>query len=147
MTNLRFPQFMAACVVIAGAFAVSPGCASNSPDAKATVNSMGNFGLEMAKVKDSIDPTVQALETVVASQPSNIKANADAYGKSVAALDKQANVVCKRAEDEVPWATRSSGWEPPKVSPPSRAELTAAYAKIKADTAAAKDSSYPSSRR
>jgi len=145
MTSLRFPQFMAASVVIAGAFAVSPGCASSGPDAEATVNSMGNFGLEMAKVKDSIDPTVKALETVVASQPSDIKANVDAYGKSVAALDKQANVVRKRAEE-----MRSQGdaffkdWEPPRgVTPERRAELTAAYAKIKADTAAAKDEFVP----
>lgn len=145
MKRLRFSQFTAACVVLAGALGVSPGCASSGPNAEATVNSMGNFGLEMAKVKDTIDPAIHALEKVVASQPSEIKANADAYAKAVAALDKQANVVRKRAEE-----MRSQGdaffkeWEPPEsVTPERRAELTSAYAKIKSDTAAAKDEFVP----
>ena len=145
MIPLRFPQFMAACVVIAGAFAVAPGCASSGPDAESTVNSMGTFGLEMAKVKDSIDPALGALETVVASQPSEIRSHVDAYGKAVAALDKQANVVRKRAEE-----MRSQGdaffkdWAPPQsVTPERRAELNTAYAKIKTDTAAAKEEFVP----
>jgi len=145
MINLRFPQFMATCVVIAGSFAVAPGCASNSPDAKSTVDSMGKFGLEMAKVKDAIDPALAALETVVASQPSDIKAHVDAYGKSVANLDQQANVVRKRAEEMKSQGDRFfKEWEPPKnVTPERRAELTAAYAKIKADMAAAKEDFVP----
>jgi len=127
------------CVVLAGAFAVSPGCAS-SPDAKETVDSMGNFGLQVAKVKDSINGALKSLETVVGSQPSEINANVSAFGKAVTALDKQSKVVKDRAEE-----MRAKGdeffkeWEAPEnVSPERRAELTASYAKIKEDMASAK---------
>ena len=144
MMCLRFPRLVATCIVLAGAFVVSPGCAS-SPDAKETVDSMGKFGLEVAKVKDSIDHSLKSLETVVASQPADINANVSAYGKSVAALDKQAKVVRERAEE-----MRSKGdeffkeWEPPKnVTPERRAELTASFAKIKEDMTAAKQGFTP----
>lgn len=144
MTNLRFPQFIATCVVVAGAFAVATGCAS-SPDAKSTVSSMGSFGIEVAKVKDAIDGSLKALETVVASQPADISANVDTYSKSVNALDAQAKVVKARAEE-----MKSKGdeffkeWEPPKnVTKERRAEFTAAFGKIKTDMAAAKDEFVP----
>lgn len=144
MTNLRFPQFIATCVVVAGAFALSPGCAS-SADAKSTVSSMGSFGLEVAKVKDSIDGSLKALETVVASQPADINANVDAYSKAVNGLGAQAQVVKNRAEE-----MKSKGdeffkeWEPPKsVSKERRAEFTSAFARIKTDMTAAKDEFVP----
>jgi hypothetical protein len=96
---------------------------------------MGTFGLEVAKVKDSIDTTVKALESVVGSQPADITANLDAFAKTVAALDGQAEIVRSHAEQ-----MRSKGdeffkeWEDPEsVSPEHRAELTAAYATIKTD--------------
>ena len=143
--NLHFFHSMAVCVVAAGAFAVFPGCASSPPDAGAAVTSMDAFGVEVAKVKDSIDGAVQALEAVVATEPSDIRANFDAYKKSVAALDRQASVVRKRAEE-----MRAKGdeffkeWEPPKnVTPERRAELTASYAKIKEATTLAKDQFVP----
>jgi len=144
MMCLRSSRLMALGLVLAGAFAVSPGCAS-SPDAKETVDSMGSFGLEVAKVKDSIDHSLKALETVVASDPSAINVNVSAYGKSVGALDKQSRVVRGRAEE-----MRAKGdeffkeWEAPEhVSPERRAELTASYAKIKEDMASAKEGFVP----
>ncbi len=142
--TVRFFHSMAACIVVAGAFAVSPGCASNA-DARATVDNMGTFGVDIAKVKTSIDGTVKALEAVVATQPSDIKANFDAYASSVKALDKQANVVRKRADE-----MKATGdeffkeWEAPaSVSPERRADLTASYAKIKEDMAQAKEEFTP----
>jgi hypothetical protein len=144
MMRLRFPHFVAMFVVVAGAFAVSPGCAS-SPDAGSTVHSMGEFGLEVAKVKDSIDRTVASLETVVASQPADIVTNVEAYGKTVKSLDGQAKVVRGRAEE-----MKAKGdeffkeWEAPaNVTPERRAELTQSYGKIKTDMAAAKEEFTP----
>ena len=143
MMCLRLPRLMAMCVVVAGAFAVTPGCASG-PDAKDTVDSMGSFGQQVAKVKDSIDNAVKALETVVGSQPSDINANVAAYSKAVAALDKQSKVVRDRA---VEMKSRGDAffkdWEDESVSPERRAELTASYAKIKTDMAAAKEGFVP----
>lgn len=80
--TLHFFRSLVVCIVAAAMFALSPGCKS-SPDAKATVNSMSTFGVEIATVKDSIDGTVKALEAVVGTQPSDLKANFDAYAKSV----------------------------------------------------------------
>jgi len=144
MKRRRLAPLVAMCVAFAGALAVSPGCAS-SPDAKTTVDSMGSFGLEVAKVKDSIDGTIKALETVVGSQPGEINANVGAYSKAVAALDRQAKVVKDRADE-----MRSKGdtffkeWEPPEnVSPERRAQLTNSYAKIKTDMVAAKEQFTP----
>lgn len=135
---------MVVCIVAAAMFALSPGCKS-SPDAKATVNSMSTFGVEIATVKDSIDGTVKALEAVVGTQPSDLKANFDAYAKSVTALDQQANVVREHAAkmkalgDEFfkEWEAEAS------VSPARRTELTASYAKIKEDMALAKEEFTP----
>ena len=141
--SLRFFRSMALCVVAAGAFTALSGCAS-SPDAGATVASMNTFGVELAKVKDSIDDTVKALEAVVGTEASDIRVNFEAYTKSVAALDRQAQVVRKRAGE-----MRTMGdeffkeWEPEDVSPERRAELTASYAKIQEDTTLAKEQFTP----
>lgn len=141
--SLRFFRSMALCVVAAGAFTVFSGCAS-SPDAEATVASMNTFGVELAKVKDSIDDAVKALEAVVGTEASDIRVNFDAYTKSVAALDRQAQVVRKRAEE-----MRTMGdeffkeWEPENVSPERRTELTASYASIQEDTTLAKEQFTP----
>jgi hypothetical protein len=143
MMHSHFVRVVAACAV-AGAFALAFGCAS-SPDAKATVASMDSFGIEIAKVKDSIDGSVKALEVVVGSEAGNIKANVDAYGKAVGALDKQAKVVHERAgEMKSMGDTFFKKWEAPKsVSPERRAELTASYAKIKEDMNLAKEQFTP----
>lgn len=143
MKRNRHSLFVAMCVVVAGAFAVAAGCAS-SPDAKTTVDSMGKFGLEVAKVKDSIDSSLAALETVVGSQPSEINASVAAYSKAVGGLEGQAKVVKDRAQE-----MKSKGdeffkdWEPEDVSPERHQQLTASYAKIKASMAAAKEQFTP----
>jgi len=135
---------MAACAVFAAASTFAAGCAS-SPDAKGTVDSMGSFGLEVAKVKDSIDSTVKALESVVQSQPAEINTRVDAFSKAVFALNGQAEVVRSHAQE-----MRTKGdeffkeWEEPEdMSPERRAELTAAYGTIKTDMTAAKDAFTP----
>lgn len=141
--NLHFFRSMSICVVAAGAFAVSSGC-SSSPDAKATVDSMGTFGVEVARVNDSIDHTVKALEAVVGAQAGDIRVNFDAYSKSLAGLDHQAKVVRKHAEEMKAMGDEFfKEWEPENVSPERRAELTAAYAKIKQDMTLAKDQFTP----
>jgi hypothetical protein len=143
MMCLRFARLLATCVIIAGAFAVSPGCAG--PDTKETVDSMSNFGLEVAKVKDSIDNAIKTLENVLASQPADINANVSAYSNNVAALDAQANVVREHAE-----AMKSKGdeffedWEAPEsMTPERKAQLTASYGKIKENMVAAKEGFVP----
>lgn len=125
-------------VVAAGACAVL--CACASADAGETVASMGDFGVEVAQVKDSIDDAVEALEAVVGTEASEIRDNFAAYQRSVAALDEQAAVVRERADE-----MRARGdeffeeWEPEDVSPERRAELAASYAKIEEDMVLAKE--------
>jgi hypothetical protein len=144
MTCLRFRHFATTCVVLAGAVAVSSGCKSG-PDTAATVDSMNTFALEVAKAKDSIDSTVTALGTVVGSQPSDIKANADAYAKSVAALDEHAKVVRGRSDEmKAKGDEFFKDWKAPEsVSPERRAEMTACFGKIKTDMAAAREEFTP----
>jgi hypothetical protein len=144
MTCLPIRRLAATCVVLAGAYAVSPGC-SSGPDTKSTVDSMNTFALEVAKAKDTIDSTVTALGTVVASQPDAIKANADAYAKAVAALDEQAKVVRGRSDEmKAKGDEFFKDWEAPAtVTPERRAELTACYGKIKTDMAAAREEFAP----
>jgi hypothetical protein len=144
MMYLRFSRLMVLCVVITGAFTVSPGC-SSTPTAKETVDSMGGFGVEVAKVKDSIDHAIHALETVVGSQPSDINPNLVVYSNTVAALESQAEVVRGHAEE-----MKATGdeffeeWETPEnMTPERRAELTAAYAKIKENMVSAKEGFTP----
>lgn len=135
---------MTMCIVAAGAFGLSTGCAS-SPDAKETVGSMSSFGVETARVKDSIDGAIRALEAVVGTEPGDIQANFAAYSKSVATLDKQAAVVRKRADEMKKMGDEFfKEWEAPKsVSPERRAELTASYGKIKEEMARAKEGFTP----
>lgn len=141
--NLRFLRSVAICVVTTGAFTLSSGC-SSSPDAQETVDSMNAFGVEVARAKDSIDHSLKALEDVVGTEAGDIQANFDAYTKSVAALNKQSNVVRKRAEEMKAMGDGFfKDWEPEDVTPERRAELTASYAKIKADMARAKEQFTP----
>jgi hypothetical protein len=137
--NLSFVRSMAIGIAAAGAFTVSSGCAS-SPDAKETVDSMNTFGVEVARVKDSIDHTLKALEDVAGSGTGDIQGNFDAYTKSVAALDKQRNVVRKRAEEMQAMGDQFfEEWEPEDVSAERRAELKASYAKIEGDMTVAQE--------
>jgi hypothetical protein len=131
-------------VVLAAALVVASGC-SSTPTAKETVDSMSAFGNDIAKAKDSIDHTLKALETLVSTQPSDIKANFDAYSKAVADLDEQAKVV--RADAETMKAKGDAyftEWEGnTSISPDRRTELTSSYAKIKDDMALAKEEFLP----
>lgn len=140
----RFARTMALCIAAAGVLTASSGCASG-PDAKATAGSMQSFGVETAKVKDSIDGALATLEGLVGAQPTEIKGSFDAYSKSVRALDKQASVVRERAQ-----AMKEMGnqffeeWEESaSVRPERRAELTESYAKIKENMAMAKEEFSP----
>jgi hypothetical protein len=142
--TLHLFRSIALCIVAAVVFAIVPGC-SSTPDAEETVGSMNAFGVEVAKVKDSIDGTIRALEEFAGTKPDEIQANFAAYSKSVAALDKQANVVRKRADE-----MKSKGdaffkeWEAPKdMTPERKTELTASYAKIKESMLTAKEQFTP----
>ena len=117
--SLPFFRSVVLCLAAAGACAVVPGC-SSSPDAKETVGSMNEFGVEIAKVKDSIDASLQA-------------------------LDKQANLVRGRAEE-----MKSKGddffadWDDDAhVTPERREELKASYARIKEEMVLAKEEFTP----
>jgi hypothetical protein len=144
MKRSTFFRSVASCLAAAAMLAVVSGC-SSTPTAKATVDSMSAFGNETAKVKDSIDSAINALETLVGTQASDIKANFDAYSKAVAALDEQAKVVRTNAmKMQANGDAYFKAWETSKnVNPDRRAELTAAYAKIKEDMALAKDGFVP----
>jgi hypothetical protein len=139
MKCFLFIPALSVCVATA-ILAVSTGCAS-SPDAKTTVDNMGNFGTETAKAKDSIDATLGALNALVATKATDLKVPFETYSKSVAALDEQAALIRERADemkakgDEffAEWETDTST----DVSPERRAELSAAYGKIKEDMAEA----------
>jgi len=142
--NSHLFRSMAFCAVAACAFAATSGCAT-SADVRATEASMDAFGVEIATVKDSIDGAVHSLETLVGAQASEIRANFDAYTKSLQALDRQARVVRKRAEE-----MKANGdaffkdWEQPEsVTPERRAHLTAAYAGIMGEMSAAKEGFAP----
>src|SRR5947209_7911144 len=91
-TNL---QSIAMRVVVVAAIAACYGC---GPTAKTTVESMTVFGNETAKAKDSIDNSVRSLDTLVNSQPADLKNNFDAYSKAVADLDDQSKVVKGNAD-------------------------------------------------
>jgi hypothetical protein len=138
--NRHFFLSTVACVVAAGAFGVSSGC-SSTPEAGETVASMDTFGVEVAKVKDSIDETVKALEAVAGTQASEIQVAFAAYSKSLAALDKQASKVRQRADEMKAMGDEFfKEWESSEdMSPERRAELNASYAKIKADMTLAKE--------
>lgn len=132
-------------VVAVAALALSYGCASSGPNAKETVESMSAFGNETAKAKETVNQAVKSLETLTSSQAADIRNNFDAYSKAVTALDGQANLVKLNADK-----MKANGdlffkdWEGSDTVPPQRrAELSASYARIKEDMAAAKESFAP----
>jgi hypothetical protein len=136
---------MSACALaFAGALALSTGC-SSSPDTKGTVDSMSAFGVEFAKVKDSIDDAVKSLERVVNTQPSELKPNFEVYRKSVKELEDQSQVVKARADEMKAKGDQFfKDWESSKtVSPERRSELAASYGKIKEDAVVARDAFTP----
>ena len=145
MSHFRVVGSMTLRVVIAAGLFVACGCASSGADAGDTVASMSAFGNSTAKAKDSIDAAVKALETLTSSQAGDIKANLDAFSKTVAALEGQAATVRANADE-----MRATGneffksWEgSANVTPERRAQLTASYERIKQQMAAAKDAFTP----
>jgi hypothetical protein len=134
---------------IAAAVAGLAAC-SSAPDASATVDSMGSFGVATAKAKDSIDDTIKALETLVATAPADLKARLESYSKCLAALDEQAKVVRGHADE-----MKASGdaffkeWESgaseasASVNPERRTQLSASYSRIKDDMTLARDEFTP----
>lgn len=142
--NSSFLRSAALCVLACGSFAAFSGCAS-SPDAESTVESMGSFGVEVAKIKDSIDGTIKTLEAVMGTQPGDLHKNFDAYSKAVKSLDKQADHVRHLANEmKVKGDEFFKDWEGSEhVSPDRRTQLAGAYGKIKQDMAAAKDEFAP----
>jgi hypothetical protein len=134
----------AAALALATAALLSLSCASN-PDATATVDAMGKFGVEMAKGKDAIDDTLRKLDALTASTGEGVKGRLQEYSKSCDALDKQATVVREHADK-----MKSEGdayfkeWEGNKnYSSERHTELMSSYAKIKDDMAAARDQFKP----
>jgi hypothetical protein len=125
---------------VVAALALSYGCASG-PNARDTVDSMSAFGNETAKVKDTINQAVKSLETLTSSQAGDIRNNLDAYSKSVAELDGQANRVRDTAEKmKANGDAYFKDWEGSETITPERhAELSAAYARIKDDMAVAEE--------
>jgi predicted nucleic acid-binding Zn-ribbon protein len=135
---------MAVCVVVAGPLAVFSGCASGA-DAKGTVTNMGSFGNEVAKVKDSLDSTVKALEAVASTPAGEVKATSAAFTTSVKALDEQAKVVKERADEmKAKGDEFFSEWGASEaVSAERRTQLATSFAKIKEDMALARDEFTP----
>jgi len=134
-----------ACLV-AAALGITTGC-SSGPDAKATADSMGTFGVETSKGKDSIDDTLKALDALVGTKGNDIQTPLDAFKKSLTALDEQAKVVRGLADEmKAKGDAFFKAWEEESaatVSADRRAELSASYGKIKEDMIAAGESFAP----
>jgi len=146
---MKFPSVFRSSLAfaVAGALLCAAGC-SSTPDAKATVGSMSQFGLETAKVKDGIDASLKSLDTLAGTRDEDLKTPYQAYAKSVAALEDQAKVVRAQAEDmQAKGDAYFKAWETeaatPEMSSERKAQLTEAYAKIKDDTIAARDAFQP----
>jgi ABC-type transporter Mla subunit MlaD len=132
-------------VAVVAVMALLHGCASSGPNAKDTVDSMSAFGNETAKAKDTINKTVKSLETLTSSQAADIKNNFDAYSNAVTALDGQAKLVKANADKmQANGDLFFKDWEGSEtVTPERRAELSASYARIKTDMAAARENFVP----
>ena len=83
---------------ILGAFLSFAGC-SSGPDATETIDSLGKFGQETARISDSVESALKSLETLVGTPGEDLKTPYQAYAKSVDALDEQAKVVKTHAAD------------------------------------------------
>lgn len=131
-------------LLLAGA-TLAAGC-SSSPDAAATADSMEKFNLEAAKVNDAIDQSVSALKALVQSPDDSLSSSFETFGKTLTALEGQAEVVRARAEemkargDEFfkDWHGADTG-----VSADTQAKLNISYARIKEHMMAAKDGFTP----
>jgi len=141
-----FSHSFLATVIVAGLLSAL-GC-SGSPDATDTLDSMGKFGVETAKVNDEIDGTLRALDTLVTTQGEDLKTPYEAYSTRVTALEDQAKIVGEHAREmEARGDEFFAEWEADAdsgtVTPERRARLSQSYAKIKADAIQARDAFHP----
>ena len=132
-------------VSLVSTMALLYGCSSSGPNARETVDSMSAFGNETAKAKDTINNTVKSLETLTASHAADVRPNSDAYTKAVNALDVQAKLVKANADKmKAKGDLFFKDWEGSEtITPERRAQLSASYAKLRADMAAAKERFVP----
>jgi len=131
---------------ILGAFLSLAGC-SSGPDATETIDSLGKFGQETARISDSVESSLKALEALVGTTGEDLKTPYQAYAKSVDALDEQGKVVKTHAADlQAKGNDFFKAWEADAaetVTPERRAKLAEAYAKIKSDSIKAREEFEP----
>jgi hypothetical protein len=127
---------------ILGAFFSLAGC-SSGPDATETIDSLGKFGQETARISDGVESALKSLETLVGTPGEDLKTPYQAYAKSVDALEEQAKVVKVHAADlQAKGNDFFKAWEADAaetVTPERRAKLAEAYAKIKSESMKARD--------
>ncbi len=144
---MRIRMISRSCIACAAAALLFSGCKSG-PDVAGTVDNMGKFGVETAKVNDGIDAALKSLDALVNTQGEDLKTPFEAYTKSVSALDEQAKVVRARAQemqakgDEYFKSWDAQG-ETSDMSAERRAKLAETYAKIKDDSLQAGDAFQP----
>jgi hypothetical protein len=131
---------------ILGVFLSLAGC-SSGPDATETIDSLGRFGQETARISDSVDSALKALEALVGTPGEDLKTPFQAYAKNVDALDAQSKVVKAHAAD---LKAKGDGffkeWEADTaetVTPERRKALADAYGKIKSESIKARDGFEP----
>jgi hypothetical protein len=141
----RITNTTLALLLVAGA-TLAAGC-SSGPDPAATAEAMDRFNLETAKANDAIDQTVSALKALVQTPGDNLKGSYETFGKSLTALEGQAEVVRTRAQE-----MKERGEEFFKewhegsdtgLSAETQGKLNVSYAKIKEGMMGAKDAFTP----
>ena len=140
ITNTNLALLLVAGATLAG------GC-SSGPDAAATAKSMDRFNLETAKANDAIDQSVSTLKTLVQSPGDNLKSSYETFGKSLTALEEQAEVVRARAQEmKVRGEEFFKEWHEGSgtgLSADTQGKLNISYAKIKEQMMGAKDAFTP----
>lgn len=144
MNRPLWRAFQAASIL--GAFLSLGGC-SSGPDATETIDSLGKFGQETARISDGIDGALKSLDALVGTPGEDLKTPYQAYAKSVDALDEQAKIVKAHAADlQAKGDDFFRAWEADSaetVTPERRAKLAEAYAKIKRESIKARDGFEP----
>jgi hypothetical protein len=119
MTSTLWRTLPAASIL--GVFLSLAGC-SSGPDATETIDSLGKFGQETARVSDSVESALKSLETLVGTPGEDLKTHA-------ADLQAKGNDFFKAWEADAAET----------VTPERRAKLAEAYAKIKSESIKARD--------
>jgi len=140
MTSTLWRTLPAASIL--GVFLSLAGC-SSGPDATETIDSLGKFGQETARISDGVETALKSLEALVATPGEDLKTPFQAYAKSVDALEAQAKVVKTHAADlQAKGNDFFKAWEADAaetVTPERRAKLADAYVKIKSDSIKVRD--------